>query len=465
MPRPAVLLPLLAAALTAHALTLTVPATTLPCVGSARTRGRELTVVGTAHTPWCRSAAEVRAVIAEVQPDVVVLELDQARLEALLVDTEARSGGVQFGSEFAAGLEAAVGIGCPVVLGDAKGGDTLGALTRVGWPLLRPRRFAADLARALSPGPPPAGTTRVDAARALADDLGKLLPLALSTLPTIALLPLARSDSTGGSSAAVSAAALCLAAAAGARVLEALLFARDDVLSASALRALDVASGLREGRLLRRQFFFSTAADVLAAAAAEEGPLGADETPFFTLKRPLAEGDERTLNLFEPRWLALMDRLAADQADGKLPGATLGCLLAANRYYSNRDGAGTRFAAYLGDRDGDEGGDDGDAERRFADLVVHRRARLATVVSVAEGTRSVSGNRKLTVVIRGEGTVHVDDTTLRAAASGYLVASAAPAPDDDTEAWVNDDDDRPVRAVCVVGLAHANGVLDRVGLA
>jgi hypothetical protein len=33
--------------------------------------------------------------------------------------------------------------------------------------------------------------------------------------------------------------------------------------------------------------------------------------PCFTLRRRLAAGEERRLNLFEPRWLALMDRLAA----------------------------------------------------------------------------------------------------------------------------------------------------------
>ena len=52
----------------------------LPCVGLAASSTRELIVVGTAHTP-CRSAAEVSSVILTAKPDVVIVELDQERLE------------------------------------------------------------------------------------------------------------------------------------------------------------------------------------------------------------------------------------------------------------------------------------------------------------------------------------------------------------------------------------------------
>ena len=59
------------------------PIVNLPCAGLVASEARELVVVGTAHTP-CRSAREVTAVIAASQPDVVIIELDQERLERLL---------------------------------------------------------------------------------------------------------------------------------------------------------------------------------------------------------------------------------------------------------------------------------------------------------------------------------------------------------------------------------------------
>ena len=55
----------------------------LPCVGLVASPTRELLVVGTAHTP-CRSGAEATAVITAAKPDVVVIELDQERLERLI---------------------------------------------------------------------------------------------------------------------------------------------------------------------------------------------------------------------------------------------------------------------------------------------------------------------------------------------------------------------------------------------
>ena len=136
------------------------------------------------------------------------------------------------------------------------------------------------------------------------------------------------------------------------RSAEVLLRDRDDVLADAAARASVMAAGLRRGDLVRVAHGFDADADVTrrrakAAAAANaaersfgEG-VGDDEAsstawPCFTLRRPLAAGEIRRLNLFEPRWLAMMDRLA-EANGGDLVGAELACSLGVNRRYVRRD--------------------------------------------------------------------------------------------------------------------------------
>jgi inorganic pyrophosphatase/exopolyphosphatase len=80
---------------------------TLPCVGTVASGSRELLVIGTAHTP-CRSSAEVSALIAQSRPDVVIIELDQERLECLLRTDEQGSGEqLRYGADFAAAVRGA----------------------------------------------------------------------------------------------------------------------------------------------------------------------------------------------------------------------------------------------------------------------------------------------------------------------------------------------------------------------
>ena len=51
---------------------------------------------------------------------------------------------------------------------------------------------------------------------------------------------------------------------------------------AGALRGLELARGLRDGRLLRRRFAFSTDPALVARAP----PVPKKQTPFFTVRRP-----------------------------------------------------------------------------------------------------------------------------------------------------------------------------------
>ena len=449
-----------------------------PCVGLAATPARELLVVGTAHTP-CRSAAEVSAVIASAKPDVVVLELDQERLERLLRD----SGERRYGADFAAAAEAATRLGVPIILGDVKARQTVASLRAFG-PIADGRRLLRAARLTFARRAQRSDDLRVQPAAildSLRDDPAKLLPLQVGLTWTVLLstvVALMMPDSVapdassanwlataGSTTLAVGVLALAL------RVFDVILLSRDEALAASALRGLELASSLRSGTLLRRRYTFGTDPAVLAAAPTHpEGTL-----PFFTLRRPLARGEVRRLNLFEPRWLNLLDRLAAangpdgDGADSsaapgaadpsRLVNATFGVVFAVNRIYAPAMRGGEELWAAP---------DDDACTERVADVVVRPVARRARIVRAEASVRPVSGDRRLEVWIQGEDVVRIDAQSLEAAAGGYLAAHVSPGEEGDMEgdAAVAMASPEPaagesVRVVSVVGLAHANGVLER----
>ena len=195
-----------------------------------------------------------------------------------------------------------------------------------------------------------------------------------------------------------------------ARSSEVLLEDRDGVLARSAARASACCDGMRRGRLRRVSYGFTADVEATATAAESAGP-GPSGTPCFTLRSPLAAGETRRLNLFEPRWLSLMDRLAAENG-GELVGATLGCMLGVSRRYVAED--------WLSRRRGNDGNtaavdsmrtaavDSNESEgrpscepgaappevsrttRRSADIVIEPWMRLARVTKCEEGKRAVS---------------------------------------------------------------------------
>ena len=135
------------------------------------------------------------------------------------------------------------------------------------------------------------------------------------------------------------------------------------------------------------------------------------------------------MNLFEPRWLALLDGVA-EQNGGSLLNASLATIHAANR-------------CYLRDGDGVD-----------ADVVVDPRgACLAKIERVEESARP-SGARRVAVWLRGVEAVRAEG--LSATEAGFLTGSiTVDAPDDD---------EAPGGAASVVagvGLAHANPILER----
>ena len=468
-----------------------VPAPTLPCVGQATGPAGTVVVVGTVHSP-CRSAAEVRRVIAETQPDAVVIELDQERFD-LLQDT---SGPQRYGAEFAAAASAAVENGVPVVLGDARTRDIKAALLRDWTPDVGRLVRAAKLATQRSSSD---AVSRVSVPGTLLADPAKGFPVAVAvswvSLLFAATTMAAPADAAAAAAPSLPEAAAVTAASAvfgfalvlvAARVLDVLLIARDEVLADSALRAVAMAAAVRDGRLLRRRFTFSTASS--GAAKGIEHEVDDDQQlALFTVKRPLGAGEVRRLNLYEPRWLAMMDDLAAQNrrravsegGEGKpeanddgveaapsawLPGATLGCVLSPNRWYSRAEnGGGEQEAAQEEDAAAAAAAvAAGSGVLRSADVLLESRCRVARVLRAEEAVRPVTGARLLRVWVEGleaaeGGEAALDGDALGASSRGYLVGrvrSTAVAPAAAAEA-------RPVRIVCVVGLAHANGVLDR----
>ena len=219
--------------------------------------------------------------------------------------------------------------------------------------------------------------------------------------------------------------------------------------------------------------------------------------PSPQVRRPLRVGEERRLNLFEPRWLALLDGLAASTAASTAPSvrreatgvaaagalagtlssllvnASFGCVFAVNEQ--------SVPAAASGFSEGVEGvGGVEVSSTRIDDVVIPRVGRRARIVRIEEGVRPVTGDRRLVVWLVGEEPLAIDDRTLHPTGGGHLSAVATPcdeasfesahrpiadALDGETRALpevAGDASGSVVRVLSVVGLAHANGVLVRV---
>ena len=395
-----------------------------PSVGVVQNGNRKITVIGTAHTPSKRQREEVEKLIAEVKPDAVLVELDAERLEFAWNQPEEAYGG-----ELAAAVRAARRIDAPVVLGDACRPLPAVVEARPLFDLERIRRAWRLLVR--KPVAVGVDVERIDVARALASDPRKALPL-LFAASVGAVATAATAQATPIDAPVIEAAADAVAIASSivsARVADVLLVARDDVLSENALRALDLGSRLRSSALERHRFRFGTdPAECRSAAApffASEGP----ERPFLTLRSPLSVGERRRMNLFEPRWLALLDGIAGENG-GSLLGASLATIHAANR-------------CYLRDGDGVD-----------ADVVVDPHGACVAKIERVEESKRPSGARRVAVWLRGVEAVRAEG--LATTNAGFLTGRVA------TDA--SDDDEAPGGAasvVAVVGLAHANPILER----
>ena len=197
-------------------------------------------------------------------------------------------------------------------------------------------------------------------------------------------------------------------------VSDVLLKDRDVILAENVIKGVDIAKRLRKKELLSKQFTFSSSSsssltnnddddDVCDEKEKEDAAL-----PVFTLKRPFENKDEiRRLNLFEPRWLAMLDEIA-NRNDGSLVGAKLGVVLAQNRLYTPAN-----F-------------DKIEQQKRVATIVFDPFVQRAKVVDAKESTRPVTGARKVEVFIALDSETNDDfigDFREAPGQRGYMLAS------------------------------------------
>jgi len=196
-------------------------------------------------------------------------------------------------------------------------------------------------------------------------------------------------------------------------VSDVLLKDRDVILAENVIKGVDIAKRLRKKELLSKQFTFSSSSscsltnndddDVCDEKEEEDAAL-----PVFTLKRPFENKDEiRRLNLFEPRWLAMLDEIA-NRNDGSLVGAKLGVVLAQNRLYTPAN-----F-------------DKIEQQKRVASIVFDPFVQRAKVVAAKESTRPVTGARKVEVFIALDSETNDDfigDFREAPGQRGYMLAS------------------------------------------
>ena len=258
-------------------------------------------------------------------------------------------------------------------------------------------------------------------------------------------------------------------------VSDVLLKDRDVILAENVIKGVDIAKRLRKKELLSKQFTFSSSSscsltnndddDVCDEKEEEDAAL-----PVFTLKRPFENKDEiRRLNLFEPRWLAMLDEIA-NRNDGSLVGAKLGVVLAQNRLYTPAN-----F-------------DKIEQQKRVATIVFDPFVQRAKVVDAKESTRPVTGARKVEVFIALDSETNDDfigDFREAPGQRGYMLASKKLEKKTTTTTTTtskestigrrreNDDDAKkkkttttkpppPIACVVVCGKLHVRGVVGRL---
>jgi len=256
-------------------------------------------------------------------------------------------------------------------------------------------------------------------------------------------------------------------------VSDVLLKDRDDILAENVLKGVDIAKRLRKKELISKQFTFSSSSSSssLPSLDDDDNRVSLDELPVFTLKRPFESRDEiRRLNLFEPRWLRMLDEIAR-RNDGSLVGAKLGVVLAQNRLYTpeNFDD--------VGDDDFDDTSKSNENEtrnKRVARIVFDPFVQRAKVVDAKESSRPVTGARKVEVFVALDSEANDDfigEFREAPGQRGYMLASKkTPTGDrgeptknearDEKEA--NDGSGRVVKCVVVCGKLHVRGVVGRL---
>ena len=437
-------------------------------------------VIGTSHFK-CDSHKEVSDLIRKEKPDGVVIELDPERLLRLTLDdatTRTRAmastqadvetiiGERWFGGDFLSAIETSKEMDIPIFLGDEYPIETRQrfANTLLDAYSYRPDRLLGVMASFFRPREAGSEMLLVDVLGTFWEDPRKLLPLALTlSLPIVAvLLTILLEDATGKVSSSqyeALATVLSLVASfvASCKVYNNLIVDRDDVLASNVRRAATTMALLKSKQLIRKRWTFTVEKN--EDKDSPEDAILSESIPLFTLKNPLEQNAVRNLNLFEPRWLKMIDRLLSkpthstpDDSSAKDP-KIIGCVTCTNKFYSAINAASDPSLFQEG---------------RYADVIFRRRGRFGELTNVVEGSRP-SGARKVGARILGKEAFDLSssrdengDDCISVVKEGYLAASGLQPLEEDEEISHTNIENVPkeINIVVVVGLLHANGVLD-----
>jgi len=439
-----------------------------PYVGYASAKNVQFIVVGTSHFR-CNSAQEVQSVIDEVEPDGVVVELDPERAIRLTKEHAKQQQQQQwFGADFLSAIDVSIERNIPLFIGDEYNQETKSRFVNTIFSIqtYNPVKLLSAM-----------NSSQVDFLQTFMEDPMKLVPLVPSLLAPLLFLIVSMiigdnfhlmSTSNGNIDSLTTMCLVVVSIIVLSKMYNTLIADRDNILAARTWIAAEVLSSLQRNDTIRKTWSFPV------KPVNPLGHNGGDDVsttqpqsyntkiPLFTLKTPLQIGAIRNLNLFEPRWLAMIDRIVFDQTtEGVLP--QFGCVSCTNKFYS-----------VVQTKDGEEG--------RYADIIFEPVARLATLTNVTEATRP-SGARKILTQIKGEAEkVHLDENEISVSKEGYLITSVDQVAketenrpgrekhsrrnkdgflsQESLEGKTSPETESILNIVVVVGLLHVNGVIE-----
>lgn len=469
-------------------------------------------VIGTSHFR-CDSYNEVSDLIRQIKPDGVVIELDPERLLRLTLDDAHVRTSIAMnmkvnameviskrwlGGDFLSAIETSKELNIPLFLGDEYPAETKQrfADTVFDGNSYNPQKllkalqssFRARVDRTMNNN---SKTLFVDIVGTFLEDPQKILPLvAVLSLPLLTVMFTNVLDATASTATEVlskesllldqfltifaTLMSLLISFFASCKVFNNLIADRDVVLASNAQRAVTTMFMLKSNQLIRKRWTFGAnkmedGHTLCEKIADDEEKSLLNEIPLFTLKNPLEQNAIRNLNLFEARWLKMIDRLlATPQPQQPLNGVStdansggqrlIGCVTCTNKFYSAINLA--------------EDSQDIDTmpfiEGRYADVIFRRRGRFGALINVTEGSRP-SGARKVGAKILGKDSFNLSSSKdgdsygeISVAPEGYLTASNLIPINENEIMTTIEAKDIPdeINIVVVVGLLHANGVLE-----
>jgi len=435
-----------------------------PHVGYVNNKSKslEVYVCGTSHFK-CNSATEVTNLISEVKPDGVVLELDPERVVRL---TKQYAGFDQngqltndseliYGVDFASAIETSQKLDIPLFLGDEYAQETKSRLIRDALNVKKysPRPFLNSVTSRMKSKEDNADCVRIDILRMFAADPNKVRPLLIAGFPPFLFAVLAFFFDSGttqeGSGSLIVleiVVSIVLSFLAVSFLFNTVIVERDQILAASTLQASEVLRSLKDNKSIRKKWSFTVKKEKHEEDTEDTTLDNKESLPLFTLKTPLITNGIRNLNLFEPRWLKMIDEVI--RGSSLLDERVFGCVRCTNKFYS---------AISV---NGEEG--------RYADIIFEKQGTYARIKELKEGLRP-SGDRRINVKIEGGDAFIVDENNLSVSKDGYMVATqvvvkpTVDSDNDDTLSTISEEGrEISIRIVVVVGLLHANGIVDLI---